>query len=327
MGSRSDFLALTAAAAGIAVASATAASGAGETPLASHVSELLDAIPGKTGAYLYAAGGAPIYRRNEEFPFVVGSCFKTFVATVVHQMAERGEATLDQMIPIDESVYVPGSTAFTPKLHGEVPVRVALQEMIAYSDNTATDMLMKLAGVGRIRLFLASAGLASVKIPDSIRALFSYAGGLPEGQLATYRQLYALDPVPEYSPRPATNDVQTSKCSMRELASYYERAMRGDFFTEAKTLADFRVTMSTGSGLAELAIPHGSAAYMKGGSVDGPASAIAIGGQMCTGSHSVYFAIASNWDAGAGKTFAQVEEIFLAKHKAILDLVRGETQR
>jgi beta-lactamase class A len=321
MGSRAEFLTGAAVVAGASMATAGVARAA---TLTASIDQLLDAIPGKTGAYIVASGSV-LYQRNADFPFVVGSCFKAFVATVVHQMIERGEAALDQMIPIDKSVYVPGSTAFTPKLHGEVPVQVALQEMIAYSDNTATDMLMKLATPARIRQFIASAGLSSVKIPDSVRALYSYGGGLPEGQNATYEQLYQLEPLlPDRPSRPITNDVVTSKCSPRDLATYYRRALSGEFFAKPQTLADFRVTMSTGAGLAELAIPHGSSAYMKGGSIDGPPSAIAVGGAMCTLDKSVYFSIDTNWE-DAGITFAQVENIFLPKHKAILERVRAAT--
>ncbi len=49
--------------------------------------------------------------------------------------------------------------------------------MITRSDNTATDMIFKVAGVDNIRRFIASAGLANTLVPDSTRAFTGYLFG------------------------------------------------------------------------------------------------------------------------------------------------------
>jgi len=49
--------------------------------------------------------------------------------------------------------------------------------MIAYSDNTATDLATRTVGADRVRALIAQLGLSAIRIPDSTRIFFSY---LPE---------------------------------------------------------------------------------------------------------------------------------------------------
>jgi Beta-lactamase enzyme family len=325
MKSRAGFLASVAAGAAAVPFAGRPVRAAGNASgdVSAKIGELLDSLPGVTGACIYSADKTFSYERNPDRALLVGSCFKAFVAVVIHRMIEEGRCSFDELLPLNESVYMPGSPAFTPKLRGQATVRVALQEMIAYSDNTATDMLMKRANVANIRKFIASAALTSAQIPDSIRALFSYVGGLPKGTNASYGELFELVPYPKgLHGRSADNDVVTSKISPRDLSAFYEHALRGDYFTKPKTLSDFLITMSCGSDLAENALPHGSSAYMKGGSIAGVDEAIAVGGAMITLDKTLYFTIGVNWP-GAKTPYSEVETLFFSVHKQILSLARS----
>jgi len=277
-------------------------------------------MPGKSAASLHAADGSFVFERDPATTYSVGSCFKAFVAAQAFREVAAGTATLAELLPLDDSVYMPGATAFVPQLKGAAPLDIALQEMIAYSDNTATDMVLKRVGAQNVRDFVANAGFASVRIPESTRAVFSYAAGLPIGTIATYRQLFGLDPAPPgLVPRGVANDTVGMRSSMRDMVAFYRRALAGEFFG-GKALEGFRVTMSTGSGLAEAAIPSGSAAYMKGGSYNGPQSGICVSGAMLTGPKTLYFAIAANWEGDVD--WDARSSGFLASVKAILGLVR-----
>jgi len=300
---------------------ATIGTSAATADAAAKIGAIMAAMPGVSGAAIHAGDGSFAYERRPNTVFSVGSCFKAFVAAECYREIDAGRATLTELLPLDESVYMPGSAAFVPELTGKVPLQIALQEMIAYSDNTATDMVMKRIGLAKIRAFVAGAGFTSVRIPRSTRAVFSYAAGLPIGTIATYRQLFGLDPTPPgLVARSVANDTVGMRSSMNDLVAFYRQALAGKYFKKPETLEEFLVTMSTGSGLAEKAIPHGSSAYMKGGSYNGPDCGIAVAGAMLTGEKTLYFAIAANWHGEAG--WDEKSGAFLADVKKILALAR-----
>jgi beta-lactamase class A len=78
-----------------------------------------------------------------------------------------------------------------------VSERTALEAMILHSDNTGTDMSIKLVGPDNVRGFIASAGLTNTLIPDSTRVFFGYLLGAPDYKTFTWDDLVAAadDPI------------------------------------------------------------------------------------------------------------------------------------
>ena len=75
-----------------------------------------------------------------------------------------------QTLALDASVWSPDSASLQPS----EPLRDRhrahrVEAMILHSDNTGTDMSMKLVGVDKVRAFIASAGLTNTLIPESTR--------------------------------------------------------------------------------------------------------------------------------------------------------------
>jgi beta-lactamase class A len=93
---------------------------------------------------------------------------------------EAGLLSEDEQLVIDDSVRMLSSPVFF-KLAGTTQARWVLDAMIAYSDNTATDLATGKVGVDRVRALLAQLGLSSIRIPDSTRRSFSYLLGAPAG--------------------------------------------------------------------------------------------------------------------------------------------------
>jgi beta-lactamase class A len=295
------------------------------TGASARITALLETLPGTKAASIFAGDGSFEYARNPTTRLVIASTFKVFVAVAALQLVDQGKAALDEMLPVDASVWVPGSTAFTPALRGKVPLRVAIQEMIAYSDNTATDMVMKRVGAQRIRAMIANAGLKSVQIPDSIRAFFSYLAGLPRGVNASYEQLYGLKPPPKnLHPRPPANDVVTVKGAMGEIAGFYKRALAGEFFQKAETLIEFQAAMNQGK-LIELSAPLGSQIFTKAGSFENDGhNGVVVAGSAQTLDKHLYYAIGVNWhDASAGG-YAKGETAFFKVTREILAIARSQ---
>lgn len=240
---------------------------------------------------------------------------------------------LDKLLLLDKSVCVSGAPAFfpvttepfQPTLEGLVAAKIACQEMIAYSDNTATDVMLNFLGADKVRSFLAAAGLTSVKIPDSIRQLVLYLFGFPKRCNPDFDTFVAILEQKISPPRSLLNNVVTLKGAPRQLAQFYRRTLRGEFFKERTTLAKFREFMSSTLELIEASVPRGSAAYTKNGynSFNG-SNAVSTAGAMQTLDHFVCYSLIINWQDENPNALKEIEPKFYAAQKEILTLIRNQ---
>lgn len=105
------------------------------------------------------------------------SVFKLPLAlTILHQV-EQGRFTLDQPIPFQKSdlilprPYSPLQDKY-PHAGVEVPLRDLLEMTVSLSDNTAADMLLRLAGGTQVvGNYIASLGVSGFHLEDGERAL------------------------------------------------------------------------------------------------------------------------------------------------------------
>lgn len=84
---------------------------------------------------------------NERFP--MASTYKVPIAVQLLTRVDRGEIALDRMIELKPSDLHPGSGTLTPLLNQPgviLSVRNLLELMLRVSDNSATDLLLRLAG-------------------------------------------------------------------------------------------------------------------------------------------------------------------------------------
>jgi beta-lactamase class A len=128
---------------------------------------LFEHLPGDKAFKILAPapGGKPKFQAqfNSDRMLFVASAIKTFVLCEALRQIDS-PAVIDKLetteMALDSSVWSLGSPTFNPPdLKGTVLERATLEAMITSSDNTATDMMFKLAGVDNIRKFIASAGL------------------------------------------------------------------------------------------------------------------------------------------------------------------------
>jgi beta-lactamase class A len=250
---------------------------------------------------------------------LIGSAFKTFIVAKCLQDVEEGRLSYGQLVDIDDRIRVNDSPVFI-NLSGSVQLRSVLDAITAYSDNTAADAAMKLVGAERVRAFLAAAGLASTRIPDSVRILESYAAGAPLGVDIGWEGVKALmQGILPGDPRPVINDQVTIISTMADMLTYYKSAMRGDLFTRASTTIGFRRLHAEGN-ILFAAFPEipiygklGNASWMG-------FHALCYAGQMilCGGAR-VSFGFAVNWsgpDADMAETSANfvgaITDVFTA---------------
>lgn len=227
--------------------------------------------------------------------FLIGSAFKTFIITKCLQDVEAGRLSLDQLIDIDDRIRVNDSPVFS-NLTGSVQLSSVLDATIAYSDNTATDAAIAQVGANRIRTFLAEAGMTATRIPDSIRILESYLAGAQLGVDVGWEGIKRiLQGVAPGMPRQAINDEVSIISTTRELASYYKRVLKGDFFTKPDSLMRFKSIHARGNitldGLPE------TPSYAKLGNVSWmDFHALCYAGQIFfSDQNKASFAFAVNW--------------------------------
>ena len=324
-GTRRDILGGVAVTAlGTVAAAAPATANAPDAVPAARIARLFADLPG-TVAYRILAPATRRTRRlelasNAGRRLFVGSAFKTFVAAEAFRQADSPEVVqriTARQLALDASVWSLDSATFNPPhLEGAVSERTALEAMILHSDNTGTDMVLKAVGPGRVRAFIASAGLTKTLIPDSTRAFFGYLLGAPDYLTFTWKQLVAAIDGPIVNP--PLNTTQTLASSADDLVSFYRRALQGEFFRHQETLRQYRALLSIGDVINLVPFPLGASSFAKGGSIDVPGfHALCVPGGMFFDDVWVYFCFTINWRAAAEQDPATVAAFAAATGKAL----------
>ncbi len=215
-------------------------------------------------------------------------------------------------VPVNKSTYSPGSPIFNPPdLTGLVTERTAMEAMVLHSDNTATDIVLREAGVAKVRNFIASIGLKNTVIPDSTRIFAAYVTGAPNYLTITWDELAARPPGP--LAHPFLNDVETLASSASDLVSFFSRALEGRFFTHPQTLQEFRRILSLGDINYLVRFPLGISAFGKAGYADISGShARSIAGGLHFPNRWVYFSFVLNWDAEESEGGTTAEAFYSA---------------
>lgn len=103
--------------------------------------------PGNLGVYVKRLGEPLPLSYNDARPWYISSTTKVPVAIVLLQKVEDGAISLDQELVLQKSDYVDGSGDTIRLQPGtRLKVRLLLEKMLAESDSTATDMLIRLIG-------------------------------------------------------------------------------------------------------------------------------------------------------------------------------------
>ena len=116
--------------------------------------------------------GTVVSHRGDELWYLASSV-KVPVAMAVLRAVERGDFTLDTPLRVRASDYVDGAGSTNAKAVGApVSVRYLLEQMIIYSDNTASDMLIGLVGLHAVNALveqLAPQGIERITTLADVR--------------------------------------------------------------------------------------------------------------------------------------------------------------
>ena len=313
----------------LSAAAATTIPGAPVTP--DQIIDLFEPLPGDKALKIFApaAGGKPefVAQLNAGKKLFVASADKTYVLCEALRQIDSPDVvkTLETTkLKLNSTIWSFGSPVFDPpNVKGILSERATLEAMIMNSDNTATDMILKLAGADDVRSFIASAGLTQTLIPDSTRALAAYLFGAKNYLTITWQELKQVVQRGELA-HPFLNEVETFASSADDFVSYYSPALQGAFFEHPETLNEFRRILTLCDFIYLVPLPLGVSAYAKSGNVDFPKTdkfpgfhVRSIAGGMFFGEHWVYFAFILNWDNPNPEDAETVNEFFSAINQAL----------
>ncbi len=311
--------------------------------LSAAILEAFKGLPGQQGLMFLAPpdAGRPAWslELNADDRFFIASVFKAFaLAECLRQeealldpasdvpLAAQLNRSLAQQLPLDESVFsIAAPVLNSPALTGMVTLRTALEAMIAHSDNTATDIVLKHVGPENVDAFIAEIGLTQTQIPLSTHQYFGYIMGLEDWEGTTWTQIQ--NPDLSLSPRPILNDTITMASTPREMVSFYSRALQGEFFQYAETLEIFRQILAIGDAVLR-SVPLGANGFGKGGSIDFESShVLTFAGGLYVPDRWVYFALFSNWTDDEGGDTGAVQGDYIAAARTIFTLIRDRFSR
>ena len=125
------------------------------------------------------ASGAEVHVDADEL-YPMASCFKIPIMVEVMRQVDAGLVRLDDRLTLTEADKSPGSTLIHCHEGLRPSVRDLLYLMITLSDNTATDMLWRLVGLGSVNETMRRLGLESIDCFMPNREYFLIESGAGE---------------------------------------------------------------------------------------------------------------------------------------------------
>jgi hypothetical protein len=126
------------------------------------VAEALGRLPGKVSfaAFVHSDKGTkPLARLNEDEPLAIGSAFKLYVMAELVRTLNAGERKWEDVVRLEsQAVSLPSGILQNCPPDAPLTLHSLASLMIAMSDNTATDQLIRLLGRERIEAVQEAAG-------------------------------------------------------------------------------------------------------------------------------------------------------------------------
>jgi len=175
-------------------------------------------------------GGAPVFLNGDE-AFPMASTYKVPIAMALLRKVDAGELSLADMIEIDDDEWVYSQVIAANFIHQGVALSVAnlLEVMITHSDNTATDVCLRLAGgPAAVTRFIEQLGVDGMRIDRSTADLLRDFYGIEPGRqnLPEVARFANSDPARVIAPRADFEadplDKSTPRAMLSLLASLYQ---------------------------------------------------------------------------------------------------------
>lgn len=150
----------------------------GENPKATTNSKELETLlmpliekhRGDVGVVIKHLPGGETFAYQADKPMSTASLIKLPLLMATYEKVHDGEASLDSMITLEQSDKVPGSGIltkhFSPGL--TLSLRDAIQLMVAYSDNTATNLVIDEVGLDTTNALMKKLGCRETRLNSKV---------------------------------------------------------------------------------------------------------------------------------------------------------------
>lgn len=151
----------------IAVMMTTAAAG---NDLPAKLEELAQAHEGNVAAVVQKLGEPVVFSRNADIAMPTASLIKFPVMVEAYYQFQEGKVRRSDLVMLQKDDMVPGAGVLTPHFSpgATMTLRDAIRLMIAYSDNTATNLVLDHIGIRPVNERMVSLGLIETKINSKV---------------------------------------------------------------------------------------------------------------------------------------------------------------
>ncbi len=138
----------------------------GQPAIQKRIDRVVREFPGTLGVAVKNLDTGESFAANGDMRFPTASLIKVAVMVEVHHQVAEGKLRRDTSVTLKESDKAGDEPVVLNQLHAGVPLTVAdlLALMIAFSDNTATNLLVGLAGTANVDRRMVAYGLPNTKI-------------------------------------------------------------------------------------------------------------------------------------------------------------------
>ena len=168
-----------------------------------NVSQKLEKVSqelvGRIGVAAQEIGSGERITVNGDETFVMASTYKVAIAVALLDRVDKGELKLSDLIDISQEMMVAGDNAIAQNfVHPGIKLSVAnlIEPMITESDNTATDICLKLAGGPEaVTKMMRSIGIKDLRVDRYVTEILRDFYGLPDKAFASVlAEAIAKDP-------------------------------------------------------------------------------------------------------------------------------------
>jgi beta-lactamase class A len=246
---------------------------------------LASASDGVFGVAASWVGGAPLLAVNGDVRFPMASTFKVAVAATILAKVDSGRLQLSQMVEVPPDLYVESDIIASRLIHPGVVLSVhnLLELMLTESDNTATDVLVKLAGgPAAVTAWLQQHGIKDQRVDRDtsglIRDFYSLGPGSIQSALAAAEKVNPhLDDL-ESKPNTIFDDDPRDTSTPLAMLSLLNLLFDGGALSRERTqdLVDIMIRCRTGEGRIKGLLPAGTQVAHKTGTIGGTLNDVGV---------------------------------------------------
>jgi len=167
--------------------------------ISQKIEKLSQGLAGRIGVAAQEIGSGVSVTVNGDEAFVMASTYKVAIATTLLDRVDKGQLKLTDLIDVPLETMVVGPNPITMNfVHPGVKLSVAnlIEPMITESDNTATDVCLKVAGGPEaVTKMLRSIGIKALRVDRSTAEILRDFYGLQDkAYVSVAAEAYAKDP-------------------------------------------------------------------------------------------------------------------------------------